>query len=160
MSTRQFAMLLGVAFLIVGALGFVPGITRMHEMPEPGLKIDGPGTGHLLGLFHVNPVHNVFHLLFGIAGITAARGTWARGYCRFVAIAYAVLAVMGAIPNQTVNTLFGLCPLDGHDIWLHALIAVVAAIFGWGVGDTEPATTTTGTTTGTAPGGPTAAPPV
>ena len=43
---------------------------------------------------------------------------------------YAVLAVMGFIPG--VNTVFGSVPLFGHDVWLHALTAAIAAYFGSG----------------------------
>ena len=55
----------------------------------------------------------------------------ARIYARGVAIIYGVLTIMGLIP--ALNTAFGLVPLYGHDVWLHALLAVVAAIVGWGV---------------------------
>ena len=50
-------------------------------------------------------------------------------YARGVALIYAALTVAGFVPN--LNTLFGLVPLYGNDIWLHALLALVAAYFGW-----------------------------
>ena len=98
--------------------------------------------GYLLGLFPVNVLHNLVHILFGVLGVASAYGGWSRGYCQFVAIAYGLLAVLGLIPTANVNHTFGLIPIEGHDVWLHALIAIVAAIFGWGVA----ARTTTGTT--------------
>jgi hypothetical protein len=36
---------------------------------------------------------------------------------------------MGLIPG--LSTLFGLVPLFGHDVWLHALTAIIAAWFGY-----------------------------
>jgi len=149
---RQFALALGIVFLGVGILGFIPTVTMTH--PDPNLSINGPGTGMLLGLFHVNPLHNVVHILFGVLGIAAAYGGWPRSYARFVAVAYALLAIMGLIPVARINYTFGLIPIEGHDVWLHALIAIAAAIVGWGVADrstapntANPDITDTGTTT-------------
>lgn len=48
---------------------------------------------------------------------------------RTIAILFAVLAVMGLFPR--LDTLFGLMPLHGHDIWLHAGTAALAAYVGW-----------------------------
>lgn len=131
MNAKTFAMVLGVAFLVVGVLGFVPGVTHMHEADDPNLAVEGPGHGYLLGLFHVNVLHNAVHLTFGVLGIVMARASQARNYCRFVAIAYGLLAVLGLIPALKLQYTFGLIPIEGHDVWLHALIALAAAFFGW-----------------------------
>ena len=40
---------------------------------------------------------------------------------------------MGLIPG--LNTTFGLIPIFGNDVWLHALTALIAAYFGWGTRD-------------------------
>jgi hypothetical protein len=40
-----------------------------------------------------------------------------------------VLMIAGFIPG--LSTMFGLVPLFGNDIWLHAVLAGVAAYFGW-----------------------------
>jgi hypothetical protein len=132
MSTRTFAMIFGIVFLIVGAGGFVPGLTAMNHM---GHAADANVTmktmfGYELGLFPVNVLHSIVHLLFGIWGILAARSLGgARGYFRAVAVIYAVLTVMGLVAG--LQTTFGLIPLYGNDVWLHALLAIVAAYFGW-----------------------------
>jgi hypothetical protein len=42
---------------------------------------------------------------------------------------YGLLAILGLIPGT--NTLFGLVPIYGHDVWLHALSALIAAYFGF-----------------------------
>jgi hypothetical protein len=87
------------------------------------------GHGLALGLFPVNTLHNVVHLLFAVLGIAAWAGGWARGYFQLLTVSYALLAIMGAIPGM--NTTFGLVPIWGNDVWLHALIAGVAAYFGF-----------------------------
>ena len=70
------------------------------------------------------------HIAFGIFGIVAYRRfDSARFYARFTAVAYGLLTVMGLIPG--LNTLFGLMPIHGNDVWLHALIAIASAYFGW-----------------------------
>jgi hypothetical protein len=79
----------------------------------------------------VNWLHNLVHLAIGVAGLSASRTMPdARRYARGLAIVYGALAVMGLIP--LLNTTFGLIPLFGHDIWLHAGTAALAAYFGFG----------------------------
>jgi hypothetical protein len=135
MNTRNFAMIMGIAFLLIGILGFVPGITRMHADTDlftaEGLRVGGPGHGMLLGLFHVNLLHNLVHVLFGIMGLAMARRyDTARLYARIVAVSYGLLVVLGLLPDP-FHTLFGLVPIHGNDIWLHAIIALAAAYFGF-----------------------------
>lgn len=140
MNAKTFAMVLGGIFLAIGILGFIPGITQMHDMDDPNLTVEGPGHGHLLGLFHVNILHNLVHIVFGAMGIVMARAEKACDYCRFVAIAYGILAILGLIPAMKLQYTFGLIPIEGHDVWLHALIAIAAAYFGWAA---SPSTATT-----------------
>jgi hypothetical protein len=84
----------------------------------------------LLGLFPVNILHTLVHLLLGIWGIIAYRSfSGSRVYAKSLAVVYGLLAIMGLIPG--LNTTFGLIPLFSHDIWLHALTALAAAYFGF-----------------------------
>ncbi len=120
MSIRTFALVYGIVFLAVGAGGFIPGLLAPPHT-HPDLYVD-TGFGHLMGLFPANLLHNIVHLLFGAWGVAAYRGYGgARTYAQGVAIIYAVLAVAGIIPG--LSTTFGLIPLFGHDIWLHAVLA-------------------------------------
>src|SRR5688572_21499293 len=162
MNTRNFSLVLGVAFLLIGILGFikVEPILMQHPLGEDKdahvaghdhdhgeeLKLKS-FEGYLFGLFHVNALHSGVHVLFGLMGIGMSR-RWdlARTYCRIVAVSYALLAVLGLIPQ--VNTVFGYIPIHGHDVWLHALIALAAAYFGFAAprpdrADVTPTTTTT-----------------
>jgi len=127
MSTRTFAMIFGIVFLAVGVLGFVPGMVQPLHPGHPPVDPEG---GLLLGLFPVNMFHNAVHILFGLWGLAASRSL--RGsvmYARAVAIIYAVLTICGFVPS--LSTLFGMVPLYGNDVWLHAVLALVAAYFGW-----------------------------
>lgn len=131
MTLRRFALVYGLAFLLFGILGFVPGVTSMSD-GDPNLVVIGPGHGHLLHLFHVNVLHNAAHLLFGVLGLAcAATAPAARSYARLVAVTYALLTIMGLIPAWGTDFTFGLAPLHGNDVWLHAALAVVAGYFGF-----------------------------
>jgi hypothetical protein len=126
--TRTFALLFGIVFLAIGVLGFVPG--AMHPPIGAHNVTMNQNYGDLLGLFPVNMLHNVVHILFGIWGVLAYRSFGGSiGYFRSVAIIYAVLAILGLIP--AFDTTFGLIPIYGNDVWLHALLAIVGAYFGW-----------------------------
>ena len=129
MSTRTFALVIGIAFLAAGILGFVPGALHPPHPGAPDLRIDS-GYGYLLGLFPVNVLHNVVHLLVGIAGVVAYRTLpTAIRFARGLAIFYGILTVMGFFP--VLGTTFGLIPIFVHDIWLHGATAAAAAYFGW-----------------------------
>jgi hypothetical protein len=131
MTTRYFALVLGIIFLLVGVMGFIPALLTHETLHHDNLSVTGPGHGYLLGLFHVNVLHNVIHLLFGLWGVLAYYMGFdgSRMYARGVAIIYGLLTVMGLIP--ALDTVFGLVPIHGHDVWLHLVIAAAAAYFGW-----------------------------
>ncbi|HEX8467693.1 MAG TPA: DUF4383 domain-containing protein [Allosphingosinicella sp.] len=128
MNTRTFALIFGIAFLIIGAGGFIPGLYQPGT-PDPGLTMTH-GYGHALGLFPVNTLHNIVHILFGIWGIIAYKSYGgSRAYFRVVAVVYGLLMILGLL--EPTRTTFGLVPLYGNDVWLHALLALVAAYFGF-----------------------------
>jgi hypothetical protein len=129
MNVRNFALVLGVIYLIVGVLGFIPGPLRDPPANAADLTV-ATSYGYLFGLFPVNVLHNLFHIVIGIWGVSAARfPNGPRKFAKSIAIIYGVLTVFGLLPG--LNTLFGLLPLNGHDVWLHAVTAIVAAYFGF-----------------------------
>ena len=82
----------------------------------------------MLGLLPVNLLHNLVHDLFGLMGIAAFGGLLApRLYAQIVAISYGLLLVLGLLP--ATNTLFGLVPIHGNDVWPRLAIGVIAAFF-------------------------------
>ena len=124
MNTRTFALIFGIVFLAVGALGFVPSVVQ--NSTGEGLNQHGM----LLGLFMISPLHNAAHLLFGLWGLAASRSLGgAVAYFRGVAVIYALLAVLGLIASTA--DLFGMIPLMGNDVYLHAALAIIAAYFGF-----------------------------
>jgi len=126
---RNFALVVGIAYLAIGLLGFFPAMRTAPPPAAPPLGVDA-GYGYLLGLFPVNVLHNIVHLAIGLWGVLAYRSAGgAVGFARALAVIYGLLAIMGLIPG--LNTTLGLVPIFGHDIWLHALTAVVAAYFGF-----------------------------
>lgn len=129
MSLRVMARLFGVIFLIVGIAGFIPALAPAHSHPDVSMD---SSLGLLFGLFPINTLHNVVHLIFGLWALIASSSfTASRVYFRSVAVIYALLAVMGAISAGNLYTTFGLIPLYGNDIWLHALIALASAYLGF-----------------------------
>ena len=126
---RTFSMIVGLAFITAGLLGFIPG-AHMHPAVEGPLLRVPSGYGYLFGLFPVNVLHDLVHLAVGALGVLAAGREYnAIVFSRALAVFYGVLAVMGVFP--VLDTMFGLIPIFGHDVWLHAGTAAVAAYFGW-----------------------------
>ncbi|BBA32978.1 uncharacterized protein sS8_1013 [Methylocaldum marinum] len=131
---QTFAKVFGIFYLIVGILGFIPGLVQ-PIIGGPPLSIEA-GYGKLLGLFPVNLIHNLVHIGIGIWGILAARSIpRAVNFARANAVLFGVLFLLGIIP--ATNTLFGLAPIYGGDAWLHLLSAAVAAYFGFAAGARE-----------------------
>lgn len=130
MAVRYFAIAAGLVYVLVGLMGFVPGLNVEGPPDAPDLTVDS-FYGYLLGLFPVNLLHNLVHLAIGAWGIWGyANGIpGSRMFARGLAVVYGILAVMGLIP--VLNTTFGLIPIFGHDVWLHAGTALLAAYFGW-----------------------------
>lgn len=117
---RRVAMVFGILFLLVGILGLVSfGGMSMAADPTPAM---------VLGMFPVNLLHNIVHILFGVWGLVAARSfAGAKLYAQVVGAIYLVLAICGFF----IPTTFGLMPIGGNDIWLHAVFGLVLAGVGY-----------------------------
>jgi hypothetical protein len=118
---QRFAQVLGVVYLLVGVVGFVPPLLT-GDLPE----VTGPFSGYLLGLFAVNWFHSLAHLAIGATGLAVHRSFSAsRAYALVIGVAYAALFLLGIISGG-VGTLGGLLPLNGFDDALHAVTALAA----------------------------------
>jgi len=115
------ATLVGATFLLVGILGFIPGITTHFG----DLSFAGHGSdAKLLGIFQVSVLHNIVHLLYGVAGLAfAASRLGSRDYLVIGGIVYAVLWVYGLFFGGDHPADF--VPLNSADNWLHLILAVV-----------------------------------
>ncbi|MEU4399458.1 DUF4383 domain-containing protein [Micromonospora orduensis] len=117
---RRAAATVAVVFLLVGVLGFVPGITS----GTGDLRFAGHGSGaFLFGVFKVSVLHNLVHLLFGVAGLALARTVaGARTFLVGGGAVYLVLWLYGlAVDHDTgANVL----PVNDADGWLHLGLGV------------------------------------
>jgi hypothetical protein len=113
---KSAAVLFGIVFILIGILGFVPGITD-NQM--------------LLGIFHVNAAHNVVHLLSGAAALFAGMTSpgAARIYFRVFGVIYGLVAVMGFMMGDAM--LLGMISNNTADTWLHVGIAAVSLLLGF-----------------------------
>lgn len=118
-TVQRVAQVFGIVFILVAILGFFASGGSMEADPAAAPK--------LLGLFPVNLLHNLVHLLFGIWGLAAAR-SWegAKSYATLAGGIYVALALLGFVIPST----FGFIPIGGNDIWLHALLGVVLLAVG------------------------------
>ncbi|MFI7435964.1 DUF4383 domain-containing protein [Micromonospora haikouensis] len=115
---RRAAATVGVVFLLVGLLGFVPGITTDFG----DLRFAGHGSGaKLLGVFQVSVLHNAVHLAFGLAGLALSR-TWdgARTFLIGGGAIYLVLWLYGLVVDHGSGANF--IPVNDADNWLHLVL--------------------------------------
>ena len=117
---QRAAQAVGIVFLLVGILGFIPGITSDYDT----MRFAGhQSEAMLLGIFQVSILHNIVHLLFGIAGLALARTvSGARSYLLVGGIIYAVLWIYGLFIGQESAANF--VPVNSADNWLHFFLAV------------------------------------
>lgn len=107
----------GTILLAVGILGFIPAAT-----PD----------NHLLGIFHVDPLHNLIHLVSGVlaifAGFKSARAS--RRYFQVFGVIYGLVAILGFISMD--KDILGLVANNMADNWLHVGITVFSLGLGFG----------------------------
>lgn len=126
---RKAALIFGVIMLVVGLLGFVPGL-----VPD----------GKLLGIFEVNALHNLIHIATGLAALGAwmAGGRASKVFFQVFGVVYGLVTLLGFIQDGTV---LGLIPANLADNLLHLAITAGALYLGFGVPDeavtTDPART-------------------
>jgi hypothetical protein len=110
---QRIAQVFGWAFILVGLAGFASTGASMEANHELAPR--------LFGLFPVNVLHNVVHLLFGVWGILAARSLGgARAYFIGAGVVYLLLAALGTVAPDG----FGLVPIGGNDVGLHLFLAL------------------------------------
>lgn len=128
---RYCALALGILFTVIGIAGFIPAFVSQgpYYSANEATSIYTTGFGQLFGLFPINIVHNVVHLLVGLLGLVAYTNGFSRTYCRVFAYAYAGIALLGLLPFS--KTVFGLMPIFGNNVWFNALTAAIAAYFGF-----------------------------
>jgi hypothetical protein len=127
---QKAALVAGAVFLLVGVLGFVPGITTHYDQ----LTFAGHHSeAALLGVFNVSVLHNVVHLAFGVAGIALARTfNTARSYLIGGGVIYLVLFLYGLVIDHDSSMNF--VPVNNADNWLHLGLAAGMLALGIALG--------------------------
>lgn len=125
-AVQQAALLVGAVFLLVGILGFVPGVTTDYDALEFAEHHSG---AKLLGIFQVSILHNLVHLLFGIAGVLMARtAPGARRYLIGGGVIYLALWIYGLVIDLDSKANF--VPVNEADNWLHLALGVAMVALG------------------------------
>ncbi|WP_240957848.1 DUF4383 domain-containing protein [Streptomyces barkulensis] len=119
-------MAVSLVFLLVGVLGFIPGITTDYgEMQFAGHE----SQAQLLGLFQVSILHNLVHLAFGVVGLAMARSvSGAKAFLIGGGVIYLLLWIYGLIVDEDSGANF--VPLNAADDWLHLVLGAGMIVLG------------------------------
>jgi hypothetical protein len=116
MNKRMITQVFGVVLLLVGVLGFVPALT-----PD----------GKLLGIFQVDFLHNLVHIVSGAAALYLAMSMGEKGAVLFgkvFSVVYGLVTVLGLL---TGNALGVAIPVNLADNGLHIALTAVFAYVGY-----------------------------
>ncbi|GAA4774961.1 DUF4383 domain-containing protein [Microbacterium gilvum] len=118
---QKVALVFGVVFLLVGIAGFIPGLTTDIGSLEVASHTS---EAMLLGIFQVSILHNLVHVMFGVAGLAlAGSAPGSRGYLVVGGVLYLALFVYGLVVPHDHAANF--VPLNSADNWLHLGLAIV-----------------------------------
>jgi hypothetical protein len=118
---QLIARVVAAVFVVVGILGFVPGITTGWD--ELSFANDESGA-ELLGIFQVSVLHNVVHLLFGVGLLMASTVEGARLYLIGGGAAYLAVWVLGLAGGLEW------LPVNSADNWLHLVLGAGMVVAG------------------------------
>jgi hypothetical protein len=123
---QTVTMVIALVFLLVGILGFIPGITTDFDtMTFAGHHSEAM----LLGVFGVSVLHNIVHLLFGIVGLAMARTAGASvAFLLAGGAIYLVLWIYGLVIDLDSTANF--VPFNDADNWLHLILGVAMVALG------------------------------
>src|SRR5688572_17364150 len=98
-TVQRAAQILGWVFILVGVVGMFYSYTLEMNL--------------MLGLFPVNVVHNLFHILLGLWGISASKSfASAKSYATIAGLLYVVLGILGYLEATPPAML----PLHGNNV--------------------------------------------
>ena len=111
------ALVFGAVYLLVGIVGFfVTGFDNFADNSQH----------EMLLFFMINPLHNVVHIVIGLAGLLLARTlAGARTYGWLLAVGYAAAFVYGLI---AVGESWDVLNINPADNVLHIITAVVGLV--------------------------------
>ena len=116
--TKTIATLFGAIYVIVGILGFIPALGGSASMADSSL----------FGVASVNVLHNIVHLVIGLAGLSGGRtDSGAAAFGKTFGIILLVIGLLGFVqPN-----LLGILPIGGDDVWIHLITGAILAYVGF-----------------------------
>jgi hypothetical protein len=121
---QTVALTFGIVYLLVAILGLLPFAGGSYTQAN----------SNLLGFVPINLLHNIVHLVIGIAGIAAA-GSLARSrqFCQVFGVVLILIGIMGIFVNNPLN----LIPIGGFDVAIHLATGGILSYFGF-AGATRP----------------------
>ena len=113
------ALVFAAVFLLIGILGFVPA-----AIPD----------GNLLGIFKVDTLHNIIHLLSGAVALYVGLTSEAHSklYFQVFGSVYALVTLVGFLQYNSPTEL-GLFAINPADHYLHLVLAVAMLAIGFGL---------------------------
>lgn len=118
MNTKTASIIIGLAFLAVGALGFVPN----------------PLIGEHNAIFHTDTIHNMVHIVSGILFVLVALAMPPNAgmFCKVFGVVYLLIGIVGFIKYGTdgMGKLFGFLHVNGADNFLHVGLGIVIFLAG------------------------------
>jgi len=115
---KTTALIFGIIYTLVGILGFVGGVGGTAAM-QPTM---------LLNLFPINLLHNIVHLVIGIAGLLVAGNEGnAASYLKIFGWILILIGIVGIFWKNP----FGILPIGGIDVALHLITGVIFAYVGY-----------------------------
>jgi Domain of unknown function (DUF4383) len=128
-NARSLAGLFGVAFVVIGVLGFIPGV--VSDYGELRWWRTGSGA-ELFGLFGTSVFHNLLYLGLGIVGLVAARSAaGSRAYLTGGGVLLVALGVYGLLIDRSGDA--NVIPVNRADDWLHLGLGVAMVYAGLAV---------------------------
>jgi hypothetical protein len=128
-NAESLAGLIGLVFVVLGVLGFVPGVVQDYGE----LKWWKSGSGaELFGVFQTSILHNLLYIGIGVAGLVAARRpASARSFLTFGGALYFALGIFGLLVDRESDWNF--LPFDRAGDWLHIGIGIAMLYVGLAV---------------------------
>jgi hypothetical protein len=117
-NTQKITFAFGAFYVLIGILGFVPGITTATA---------NAGQGLLLGIFAVNTIHNIAHLVLGLALVA---GSMSAANTLMVNKVMAVVFLLLVVASFIAPILEQL-PLNLPDTILHLVSALLTGYLGF-----------------------------
>ncbi len=115
MNTRTAGLIIGIVFVVVGILGFVPNPLVSST-----------------GIFMVNTAHNLVHLISGAVILAGVYSFGSALALKIIGVIYAIIAILGLFMGG--DMLFGIA-MNMADHWLHVVLAVVILLAGFALPD-------------------------